>query len=321
MKIEDNLAQESKAFDSQIEERMKIGHIPDLRYTTSNDNFRNNIWRRPEYVDMSFGEIFRLIKNTIDAKKIKGGAKVLEVGCGPGFMSLELARAGHSVVGLDLSPECIRVANEFAQKDPHKSERGDLKYIAGDFFTLYEIEKQKYDAVVFVGALHHFADQDNIMKRVKQLLNPNGVIIAHEPTRDRVTRKNAALVNLIKVFLSINKGYFEEHMIPANKKEIESITESTYRHLSYETETGEKAQSVNDNEAGFKEMYTSLTKYFIQKEFVNRYAFFQELIGGLRFDENTNAFMANYLKEIDSYFCELGIIDYTEFYFVGKAHE
>jgi len=319
--MNEKLIAEAGAFDSQIEDRIKNGHVPDIRYTIKNDYFYNNVWRRPEYVNLDFGEIFRLIKDSIDSIFSNQKVNVLEVGCGPGFITLELARAGYSTTGIDLSSECIKVAREFADRDPHKTERGRLEYFSGDFFSLKDIGQEKFDVIVFVGALHHFANQDEVMKRVKQLLKKDGVIIVHEPTRDRVTLRNAAVVNLIKVLLSVNQNYFEEFGIPQDSDAIRAEAEKTFSKMRYETESGAKAQSVNDNEAGYEQMYPALKNNFEQIEFSNRYAFFHELIGGLRYNEETNFKMAKYLKEIDTYFCQLGIIDYTEFYFTGRYHE
>lgn len=39
---------------------------------------------------------------------------ILDVGCGPGFVALSLAELGHQVVGLDISPEMLRVCRAAA---------------------------------------------------------------------------------------------------------------------------------------------------------------------------------------------------------------
>ena len=195
--MNDNLKLEAAAFDHQIMERVRNGHVPDLRYCTPCDYFYNNSWRRPEFVRLDMGEQFERIDNSLGRNFSGRRVRVLEVGCGPGFMSLELARAGHSVIGIDVSPECIQVAREFAAKDPHRNERGDLTYIAGDFFSEPSLQQSSFDAVIFVGALHHFKDQDRVMRRICTLLTDGGMVIAHEPTRDRVTLANAATFGFV----------------------------------------------------------------------------------------------------------------------------
>jgi SAM-dependent methyltransferase len=53
----------------------------------------------------------------IDALELRPGARVLDVGCGPGRHALALARAGFDVVGIDLSQEFILLAREAAAAD------------------------------------------------------------------------------------------------------------------------------------------------------------------------------------------------------------
>ena len=38
--------------------------------------------------------------------------RILDLGCGPGYFSLELARAGFQVVGVDISDKMISIANK-----------------------------------------------------------------------------------------------------------------------------------------------------------------------------------------------------------------
>jgi SAM-dependent methyltransferase len=50
----------------------------------------------------------------VDALALSPGARVLDAGCGPGRHSLALARRGFDVVGIDLSPDFVRLARESA---------------------------------------------------------------------------------------------------------------------------------------------------------------------------------------------------------------
>lgn len=53
--------------------------------------------------------------------------RVLDVGCGTGFLALLLAEAGHSVVGLDLSDRMLSVAETEATRRQLK-----LQFVNGD---------------------------------------------------------------------------------------------------------------------------------------------------------------------------------------------
>lgn len=316
--MKDNLELEAEAFDHQIIERVRNGHVPDLRYCTPCDYFYNNSWRRPEFVALDMGEQFSRINSSLKGHFGDRPLRVLEVGCGPGFICLEIARAGHSVIGIDLSPECIRVANDFASKDPLINERGSLEYVTGDFFTDKHLPAASFDAVVFVGALHHFKEQDKVMQRIHDLLVPGGLAIAHEPTRDRVSMSNATIFHLLTRLLSVGGGFYEKFELPKNLEILQGEVSGVLNKLRYETESGEKLQSVNDNDAGHPEMTNALRAKFQEIEYDEVSGFYHELIGGLRFSESMNAEIAKYIREIDRLMCLSGVVSSTEFYFVGK---
>lgn len=320
-KTNPNLHQEAMAFDSQIDERIANGHIPDLRLCEPCDYFYNNPWRRPAYVKLDFFEQFEVIRDAITAglDKKPGDLRILEVGCGPGYLSLELARGGFNVVGLDISERCIEIASKFSKQDPWIAERGSLDYISGDFHSSPKLGNEAFDVVVFLGALHHFPDQSATIQRARNLLKPNGLIIAHEPARDRVTLGNAAFMHLLRSLLSINNHFYTHQDLSSDRNQLLIQIEKMYKTLKYESEDGEKVQSANDNEAGYAEMYPLLSGLFKQEQFEWRYAFFHEFIGGLRFDEeNTNTHVAQFLREMDRILVETGVLNATEFIFVGR---
>jgi hypothetical protein len=103
---------------------------------------------------------------------------------------------------------------------------------------------------VFLGALHHFPDQAATLGRAKELLRADGLVIAHEPVRDRVTPGNAAFVHMLRALFSINNNFYTKHEISVERKELLGEVDKIYNSLRYENEDGEKVQSINYNEAG-----------------------------------------------------------------------
>jgi 2-polyprenyl-3-methyl-5-hydroxy-6-metoxy-1,4-benzoquinol methylase len=314
------LGLEAAAFDAQIEERVANGHVPDIRLAEPCDYFRNNPWRRPEFVRLDFGEQCEVIRTAIRDLLARPAAEVriLEVGCGPGYLSLELARFGFNVTGLDISGKCIEIANRVAENDPWKRERGMLNYIVGDFNLCPHLLCESFDVVVFLGALHHFPDQAMTLARTKWLLRTGGLVVAHEPVRDRVTRGSAAFAYLLGTLLSASGKFYESGPLPIERAQMLDGVDKLYRSLRYEDGAGDKVQSINDNEAGYAQMYPELSRVFKEELFQWRYAFFHEFIGGLRFAEGDNALVAHFLREMDSILVETGVLNATEFLFVGR---
>ena len=319
-KTRDALQQEALAFDKQIEERIAAGYIPDLRQAKECAYFYNNPWRHPDYIALDFGEQLELIRTALRKYKhpSASAAKLLEVGCGPGHMSLELARQGYHVTGIDLSKKCIETAQETAEQDPWLSKRGPINYIVGDFLDTKYWQPKSFDAVVFIGALHHFPDQVAVAKQITNILIDDGIVLIHEPTRDRMTKGNAAFIHLVRLLLSQSNGFYQDITIPDNRTEYRNQVDKLFYEMRYEEPTGEKKQSVLDNEAGFMEMMNALQPYFRQIHFQERYAFFHELIGGLRFSEEKNKRLAWYFRHADAELCRLGVLQPTEFFYVGQ---
>ena len=316
----DTLQEEAHAFDKQILERIAAGHIPDLRRAGECTYFYNNSWRHPDYIRLDFGEQVDLILKAIH-KFIPPpieAPKVLEVGCGPGHISLELARNHLDVTGIDISPTCIHIANRFALEDPWNKDRGPLRYLQGDFLNNVNFPLKSFDVVLFVGALHHFSDQGSVGRKVRALLKDEGIIMAHEPTRDRMTKGNAVFIHLLRSLLSAGGNFYSCTDIPEDYEQQRFEMEKIFHEMRYENERGENTQSINDNEAGFSEMDKMLQNTFTRLDFQERYAFFHEMIGGLRFPQHVNKRLARYLRDVDADLCRLGVLQPTEFFYVGQ---
>ncbi|WP_093810535.1 magnesium protoporphyrin IX methyltransferase [Stappia sp. ES.058] len=82
------------------------------------------------------------------------GWRVLDAGCGAGHLSLELARRGAEVVGIDLSPEMVRFAQGQAQA-AGLSDR--VRFEAGDMLS---DAHGRFDAVVAMDSLIHYRSED-----------------------------------------------------------------------------------------------------------------------------------------------------------------
>ncbi len=103
-------------------------------------------------------------------------AKVAELGCGVGWLSIMLAQRGFDVLGVDISPDAIAAGE--AQRDAMGLER--LNFQVADYEEL-SADNGSFDAAIFFSSLHHAEDEQAAMATAYRLLKPNGMLIAFEP--------------------------------------------------------------------------------------------------------------------------------------------
>jgi ubiquinone/menaquinone biosynthesis C-methylase UbiE len=119
-----------------------------------------------------------LVADWMDALRLKTGDRVLEVGSGPGFVSLVLAdrvRSSGVVYAVDVSDEAL------AYLERLQAERGvsNIKRLAADAGTL-ELPDARADAALISMVLHHADDPPAILRNVARLLRPLGLAVVAE---------------------------------------------------------------------------------------------------------------------------------------------
>ena len=183
------LKEEAKAFDKQIKKRIKIGFVPDLRKNKFLKNFYNNIWREKKFVKIHWGQIINQIKNLSK----KNGKNVLEIGCGSGFLCLELARNKLKVTGIDVSSKSIKSAKDYKNKIIEKL---NLDYFAMDANDVVKIKK-RYSSIIFLD-LYIILKTIKIINLSYKILEKNGQLIIFEPFRKNFSIEAATYSFLIR---------------------------------------------------------------------------------------------------------------------------
>lgn len=119
---------------------------------------------------------FSTILYLID-KHNPGAQKVLELGCGPGWLSIMLCKMGYECHGYDISDQMIKVANSRAA-----NEQASAQFAVSDVESeLIEPEVGRNDVVIIYDALHHCSSDEAVLQKAYKYLSKGGILIIAEP--------------------------------------------------------------------------------------------------------------------------------------------
>lgn len=294
---------------------MAHGHVPDLRRVTNCDWFQNNVWRRPYLARLlNMRHVDFCVRHLPPA-----GARVLDVGCGPGFMSLELARHRYRVTGLDVSAAALDLGRRLAAENPYREAWGSLDYVREDFLA-WDGGGERFDAVCFFGALHHFPEPAAVLDHALTLLGPSGTVIAREPARDWWTDADATLMAWLRVTLAAAGAWYQELDLPHDRDGVARLVAQTRAEVREARLADEEVQSPRDNSSYGTEMVAALRERFDETGFAPETLLFDRVAAGVRIDDESRAEdLARALHAFELYALEVELIHPGGFIFAGTA--
>jgi SAM-dependent methyltransferase len=105
-------------------------------------------------------------------RAIPGDARILEIGCGTGQMSLYLARGERVVIGADLTRASLLLGAAAARRFGLNG----VQFVETDLHSP-GLRKGSFDVVYSSGVLHHTPDPRASFARIVQLARPGGMIV------------------------------------------------------------------------------------------------------------------------------------------------
>lgn len=119
-------------------------------------------------------------------------ARVLDVGCGAGFLANDLAACGHIVTGLDPAAESLAVARA------HDATRA-VRYVRGDALAL-PFAEASFDAVCAMDLLEHVEEPARVVAEAARVLAPGGLLFFH--TFNRTWLANLIVIKGVAWFVA-----------------------------------------------------------------------------------------------------------------------
>jgi SAM-dependent methyltransferase len=152
--------------------------------------------------------------NIACALALPAGSRILDVGCGSGWLTEYFSRLGYDATGIDVSPGLIRIANErLAGLAFGADEETALKCR----FRVHNVEgeplPQTFDAIICYDSLHHFDDEHAVVRNLAQMLDYGGLLFVAEGEKPPPgSSSEAELIEVMERFQTLESPFTREYL-------------------------------------------------------------------------------------------------------------
>jgi len=129
---------------------------------------------------------FNRLFSILESHGVKAPQRLLELGCGSGWMAEMLAQAGYRVVGTTISKYDVEIANRKAEALRARDPQAELRFVECPMESVDEIPEARaaFDAAFVYEAMHHAFDWRKAVRATAAALKPGGwLLLASEPNR------------------------------------------------------------------------------------------------------------------------------------------
>jgi glycosyltransferase involved in cell wall biosynthesis/2-polyprenyl-3-methyl-5-hydroxy-6-metoxy-1,4-benzoquinol methylase len=152
--------------------------------------------------------------NVAQALALPPDRRILDVGCGSGWLSEYFARLGYDVTGIDISPDLVEVARERVARVPYGA---DDETPLRCRFLIHDAEgeplPETFDAVVCYDSLHHFEDERAVMRSLSQMTAYGGALFILEGDRPEAGSENEReLLEVMRTFGTLESPFGREYL-------------------------------------------------------------------------------------------------------------
>lgn len=157
---------------------MEVNKLAEIASHERDMRERPAVWSKPFHPEWhpDLWTKWAVVDYALRALRVQPGARVLDVGCGPGWTSLFLAEAGYKVLGIDIAPAHVEISRRRAER----WRCVQLRFAQADMdaFALDEL----FDVALVFDALHRSARQRQVIRNIAHHLAPGGWVLFGEPS-------------------------------------------------------------------------------------------------------------------------------------------
>jgi SAM-dependent methyltransferase len=138
------------------------------------------LFRKPFHNPAAIVPAMANLFSLFTALQATAGQKVLDLGCGTGWLTRLLARLGLQAHGCDVSTTVLRLAEDFARRHEPDLQRR-LAWLHSPDGVAIPLADGSMDRTVMYGAFHHVHDQAGTLRELSRVLAEEGRAVFIEP--------------------------------------------------------------------------------------------------------------------------------------------
>ena len=184
--------------------------------------------RHPEQTNFFQNSI---LEHTVEeiCSTLKPDSKILDLGCGTGYLSLEFLSRGYRLTGLDLSQEMIQT---FDDSIPEQL-KPQAQLVVGDVEEFLAHNHDKFDVIVLSAILHHLFDYESVLRQIcSRLSSGKKLLVFFEPLKQEVRSPTRFFLHRLLSWLD-EKIYRSEMKV----RDI-PVLDDEYHHSDYQRQFG-----------------------------------------------------------------------------------
>ena len=152
--------------------------------------------------------------NIAVALALPPGSRILDVGCGSGWLSEYFARLGYIVHGIDISPELIEMARDRIKRLSYDVDHETELQCT---FAVHDIESaafdEQFDGVVCYDSLHHFENERAVIRHLAAITRYAGSLFILEGDRPpEGSATEAELLDVMHRYQTLESPFSREYL-------------------------------------------------------------------------------------------------------------
>jgi SAM-dependent methyltransferase len=157
----------------------------------------------------------RTFAHIVDQLKLGLRAQVLDVGCGPGWMSEYLARCGYWVTGIDISEDMVELARLRVAQIPGQIGEGIDAHAEFHAMPVREMPwTDRFDAAILYDTMHHFDNELETLRMILRTLVPGGTIYIREGARPAPgSHSEQALIEEMRTWSTLESPFDPRYLL------------------------------------------------------------------------------------------------------------